>query len=120
MKIPLRKRHWLKEIEKAIDVGHKIAFEEGRLAECFYQYAQPIMMENRGITNKKIESEIKEFIEDLVRHDWDADPESRKQYIFHFVSSYLYAHVPSGYIDEMEADRIMEYINETMDLFTNA
>ena len=119
MKIPSRKRHWVKEIEKAIDAGHSQAFKDSADPDYFYRYAPPIMMKNRGIKSESVSEEIYEFIESLVDQDWSIDPNSRKQYVFHFVSSYLYAHVPAGYLEEMEADRIMDYINDNMDLLIN-
>ena len=54
-----------------------------------------------------------------VEVEWEAsvDEEARGRYKFHFVSSYVFAHVHMGHLEELEADRLMDYINESWDLF---
>lgn len=49
--------------------------------------------------------------------DWSVDKDSKNQYKFHYVSSYLYCYVVAGKIDEMKYDRIMEYVCGEMELF---
>ncbi len=51
--------------------------------------------------------------------EWEAsvDEEARGRYKFHFVSCYVFAHVHLRHLDELEADRLMDYINESWDLF---
>lgn len=65
------------------------------------------MMRNRGIKDSHVAHEIYEYIEELVGQDWRIDPASKQYFIFHFVSFYLFAHVPAGYFEEKEADRII-------------
>ena len=57
--------------------------------------------------------------EQQVQRDWEIDKQSRRQYKFHYVSSYLFCFVVAGRIDEFEYDQIMEYVCHEMDLFTN-
>ncbi|MCX4027220.1 hypothetical protein H0A36_08540 [Endozoicomonas sp. SM1973] len=81
--------------------------------------APDLVIKEREITNDDIISEIKEFIEDAVKSDWDLDERSKSRYKFHFVWSYIYSHVAAELLDEMVADRIMEYVNDNMQLFNN-
>jgi len=57
-----------------------------------------------------------EFAEELVEEDHALAPEHKYQVLFHFVSAYLYAHVPANIAEEMEVDRIMDYLSDTIGL----
>ncbi len=81
----------------------------------------PIIYSEREKTNN--ESLIQEMIvanDRQVKEDWSHDENSKNQYKFHFVSSYLYCYVVSGKIDEFKYDEIMEYVNSKMNLFTGS
>ena len=117
MNLPQRNRHWLKESLKALNAAEKRAIKEEGEIEFLYKYAVEYIIKNRGITDSEIIEEMKEFIQAQIDQDWGCDPESKKQYKFHFVSSYIYGHVPAELIEEMPADRIMEYVNESTNLF---
>ncbi|MBV1908473.1 MAG: hypothetical protein KUG78_04075 [Kangiellaceae bacterium] len=56
-------------------------------------------------------------MEDCIQSDWKYDEGSKKHAKFHFVSSYLFSQIPAGLLDELEGDRIMDYLSENMELF---
>jgi hypothetical protein len=56
--------------------------------------------------------------EEQVERDWSYDENSKRQYKYHFVSSYLFGFVVAGKITEMKYDRIMEQVCNKLDLFT--
>lgn len=117
MNIPQRNGHWLEEIMTALSNAEKTAAECGLELEYLYKYAPALAMKKRGTLAN---DEIKEDVEERVQSDWDCDEKSKQHYKFYFLSSYIFSHVPAGLLDEMEGDRIMEYINENMELFNNA
>ena len=57
--------------------------------------------------------------EEEVQRDWSSDQGSRRQYKFHFVSSYLYCFVVDEAIEEVEYDELMEFATNTFELFTD-
>ncbi len=117
MNLPQKNRHWLKEIQKALSAAEKKGKRESIEIEYLYRYALDFVVKNRRITNRDSIEEIKKDIEDRVESDWGCEDESRRHYKFHFVSSYIFAHIPAGLLEEMWGDRVMEYINRNMDLF---
>ncbi len=52
-----------------------------------------------------------------VEDDARVDEASRGKIKFNFVSSYVFAHVHMGYLEELEADELMNYLNDSWDLF---
>ena len=117
MNIPQRNRHWLKEIKKGLSNAEKTSAKSGANLEFLYKIAPEMAMKKRGVS---LNDEIADDVEERVLSDWEYDEGSKQHYRFHFVSSYIFSHVPAGLLSEMEADRIMEYINENMELFSNA
>ena len=110
---------WLIEIEeslsKAIDMSKDVSIPLQNL----YMLA-PLIYSERQKTNN--ESLIKEMIDanyQQVKTDWSFDEESKNQYKFHFVSSYLFCFVVAGKIEEHRYDEIMDFVNKKMDLFTD-
>lgn len=117
MNFPLRNRHWLKESLKALESAERRAKREATDIEFLYQYAVEHIVKNRGISDSETIEDIKEYIQSLVDQDCRVDSNSKRQYKFHFVSSYIYGHVPTGLIDDIPADRVMEYVNDNTNLF---
>ncbi len=120
MKLPKRKRHWRTDVHSAFKRAIK-RYESGDVAlddiEDLYKLGAPIAAQNRGIKDSETIKRMAEFTEKCVEEDHAIEPSNKHQVIFHFVSAYLYAHVPAGILDEIEADRVMEYLNDTLDLF---
>ena len=117
MKIPDRNRHWKKEIEKALASAEKRAEKEGLERESLYKYAVDYITKNRGISDDALVREVAEQIEADIKYSREVDPDSRLNFRFGFVSSYLYGHATAGVIDEIYADKILDYISRNMDLF---
>ena len=84
-----------------------------------YMLAPILYSENKKTNNEALIQEMFEANDRQVLTDWSHDENSKNQYKFHYVSSYLYCYVVSGKIDEMKYDRIMEYVCRKMDLFTD-
>jgi hypothetical protein len=82
-----------------------------------YKLAAGIAAESRRIRDPGTKARMAEFAEELVEHDHKVDPDSKYEVLFHFVIAYVHAHVPAEILEEMEADRVMAYLNTTLDLF---
>ncbi len=117
MKIPDRNRHWKKEIEKALSSAENRARKEGFEIENLYKYAVDYIVKNRSISDESNIIEISKEIEKDIAYSREVDPDSKLNYKFGFVSSYLHGHMTAGIIDEMAVDKIMDYINKNIDLF---
>lgn len=117
MKIPTRNRHWKREIEKALSSAQKRSKEESAELECLYKYSAEYVSRARSITDKAVVEEMLQAMERDVQYNWGVDPDSKLNYKFTFVSSYLYAHVTAGIIGEREIEKVMDYLNENMELF---
>ena len=76
-------------------------------------YSQKFHMNDDGVIREMIKTN-----EEQVEHDWSVDENSKDQFKFHYVSSYLNCFVVAGKFDEMKYDRIMEFVCSEMDLFT--
>jgi hypothetical protein len=78
----------------------------------------PIYYSKRQETNN--DTLIQEMIdqtEEQYQRDCSYDSNSKNQYKFHFVSSYLYCLVVAGKIDDFKYDQLMEEANASMQLF---
>lgn len=117
MKIPEQNRHWKIEVEESLGLAEKRAKREGLDIKYMYTYAVDYIVRNRGIDDEDLILEIKEDIEQRVKEDWEVDRNSQLNHKFYFVSSYLFGHVPAGLLEEKAGDRIMDYLNENMELF---
>lgn len=120
MNLPPRNRHWLKESLKALESAEKRSKKEATDLELLYLYALEYIVKNRGIRDSETIEDIKEHIQSLVDQDCGVDPNSKRQYKFHFVSSYVHGHVAAGLIDEIPADNVLDYVNHNTNLFIDA
>jgi len=75
-----------------------------------------IAAERRGITSPELVQQMSDHVVRQIESDLKigADPAEFK---FHFVISYIHSHTSAHLIDEMNADRIMNYVNDHWDLF---
>lgn len=67
--------------------------------------------------NEALFEEVVEETERQVAEDRSHDEASIERYKFHYVSSYSFCYVIAGKLDEMEYDRVMDYVCSKMDLF---
>lgn len=94
--------------------------EEGDVPlQNLYMLAPILYSEKQNTKNEALIQEMIEATDQQVAADWSLDENSKNQYKFHYVSSYLYCYVVAGKIDEMKYDRIMEYVCSEMELFTD-
>ncbi|MBV7317415.1 hypothetical protein [Shewanella sp. NIFS-20-20] len=112
---------WVEEIGHGIPVAIAAARNNSEHLSYIFKYAISHAIESMDIHDLDVIEEIEEYISELIDLDWSNDPESKSQYKFHYASTYIFAHVPAEQIEEMEADRIMDYVVEKLELFqTNA
>lgn len=111
-------KKWLERAEaslemaiKAIDVG------DGIPKERMYMFAPLFYSEINHMNNGSLIDEMAAAIKAMFEEDCSHDEQSKYQYKFHYVSSYLYCYVVAGKIDEVEYDRIMDCVTGEMDLF---
>ena len=123
MNPPETKSQWLSDVQEAYDTA-KYKFENGLfeidVIEDLYKLSSQMAANNRGISDSEILEEMYIFSTELVEHDFSINPAERAKYKFQFVIAYIHSHVPAGFITEMEDDRIMDYVNEMWDLFSEA
>lgn len=117
MNLPARNRHWKKEIEKALAAAEKRAQRESVELKYIYKYAPDYIAINRSLSDPALLKHIEDDIQDRVYHDWNVDERSYLNHKFHFASSYIFGHVAAGLMDEMDGDKVMDYINQNIDLF---
>ena len=112
-------KEWLEETEesllKAIDESKKENMPEQDL----YKIAPVIFFEKHNLEDESLFNEMCDANEAQVLEDWSHDEKSKKQFKFHYVSSYLYCYVVASKIDEFKYDKIMEYVTGKMELFTD-
>jgi hypothetical protein len=110
---------WFREVESSL--AEAINASDGgtvplqnlyMLAPIFYSKRHN--MNNEALLRKMIEASDAQVAEDISH-----DPRSIEQYKFHYVSCYLYCLVVAGKFDEFQYDRVMEYVNERMNLFSD-
>ncbi|MCU7812574.1 MAG: hypothetical protein KZQ77_15305 [Candidatus Thiodiazotropha sp. (ex Notomyrtea botanica)] len=85
--------------------------------ENMYMLAPIFYSQANHMNNEQLLNEMSEANEEQYKEDCSHDENSKYQYKFHYVSSYLYCYVVAGKIDEMKYDRIMDYVNHELDLF---
>ena len=118
---PKTNQDWLSEIRKAYfsactdfrngtsDISH--------LCDLF-KTAAFIVAKRRGIVEPDLIQEMNDYVLRQVEIDL-TNGGQLSDFRFHFVISYIHAHTPAGIIEELKADRIMEYVNSHWDLFDN-
>ena len=74
---------------------------------------------NRGINSTDRGSEMLSIVKD-IENDFEIDEEAKEQYLFNFVFAYIHSHIYADLLEELEADRIMDYINDNYQLFESA
>lgn len=110
-------QEWLNEIEESL-LSAIAAISSGEIPkENMYKLAPLFFAERQNIKRVGLLEEMAEANEQQVQTDCSFDPNSIKQYKFHYVSSYLFCFVVAGKIDEFKFDEIMDYINQEIDLF---
>ena len=117
MKLPNRNRNWLREVTSAYEKALK-AVERGEIKGSeIYLYGPKLAAKKRGIESEEIIERMVEYIREDVRYGESVDPGSSKRVTFHFFAGYIHWHAAAGLMSEIECDRVMDYINEEIDLF---
>lgn len=110
---------WLKEVSSSLEKAVNKA-ESGNIPLVnIYMLAPILYAEKYNMRNESLFKEMVDETEAQVSADCSHDQKSKEQYKFHYVSSYLYCFVVAGKLEEMQYDRVMEYVCEKMDLFTD-
>ena len=111
-------KNWLKRTEASLTKALEVA-ERGEVPLTnLYMLAPILYSEEMHTKNDTLFKEMSEANEKQVHSDWAVDSQSKKHYKFHYVSSYLFCFVVAGKIDEFKYDKIMEYVNYKMQLFS--
>lgn len=123
MKTPSTNKEWADEAFEAYNHASKL-LENGLLPVKdkynLFRYAPILAANNREIDKENKKIDMLEFTVKDTERDFSIDENSQKNYLFHFIMSYIHSHVYANIITEFEADDIMEYINENYQLFKNA
>jgi hypothetical protein len=108
---------WLREVSQSLESAIEKAAAGSIPLQNLYMLAPLLYSETHNMRNDELLQEMIEATEAQVAADAAHDDQSRAQYKFHYVASYLFCFVISGKVEEMQYDRIMEYVTERMDLF---
>ena len=119
MILPTHANQWLQEVRGAYETAQEATLNGPYELLDIYKLAPAIAAKNRNIEDSELVDSLIEMAIEAAQADAALDAESRSRYKFHFVFSYLFAHVNAEWIDEMEADRIMEFLNDNLNLFNN-
>lgn len=119
MKTPETYREWLADVQDAFQSACQRSQSRppplSNLTELF-NTAAPIAAERRHIVDPDQIQEMTEYVQEQVEADLKNGAEL-SDYMFHFVISYIHAHTPAGILTELEADKIMAYVNDHWNLF---
>ena len=119
MSTPKTNQDWLSDVKKAYlfacaDARDRKS-EFSHLPDLF-RAAAYIAAKRRGISDPALIQTMNDYVVRQVENDL-TNGGQLSDYKFHFVISYVHAHTPAGIIEELKADRIMEYVNDHWDLF---
>jgi len=120
MNLPDKNRKWLKEVKLAYSKAETIAVRESIQKNEMYRIAPILVAENRGIDSQEVVDQMVQYSAQDVAQGERVDPGSENNHLFHFVSAYIHSHHVAGLMDEMQCDRVLEYINCEWELFPNA
>jgi len=112
-------KDWLNRVRASLENALEIAESSDIPTENLYMLAPILYSQELKTDNEALLQAMAEANEEQVAYDFSVDEQSRFQYKFHYVSSYLNCFVVAGKIDEMKYDRIMDYVCDRMDLFTS-
>lgn len=111
-------KEWLERVQESLSMALDAVENSSNISkENMYMLAPIFYSQANHSNNEQLLSEMSEAIEEQFMEDCSHDENSKFQYKFHYVSSYLYCYVVAGKIDEMKCDQIMEYVNDELDLF---
>jgi len=121
-KIPRKNKHWASEASQALFNAielfreeHAQPTEQQKLE--LLAYAPIFTALNRGIKDKQKLQQSQEHLIETMRVELDAIEKQGEviDHSFLFLMSYLDCHVFHGYLQEMKADRILDFISENYD-----
>tara|TARA_A100001391_G_C5043886_1_gene271636 strand:+ start:72 stop:428 length:357 start_codon:yes stop_codon:yes gene_type:complete len=112
-------KKWLDEVSTSLDEAIKMAERENIALQSLYRLAPALFALKHGIQDGELIQQMLDEADSQVTQDASYDARSWDQYKFHYVSSYLFCYVVNEELEELEYDRVFEYVNERMDLFTD-
>lgn len=111
-------KEWLKRVENSLSMALEAVENGDRMPrENMYMLAPIFYSQVNKMNNEQRLKEMSEINDEQFKEDCSHDENSKFQYKYHYVFSYLNCYVVAGKIDEMKLDRIMEYVNDKLDLF---
>ena len=119
MIVPTQPNEWLLEVRDAYETAQQVTLGRADDLLDIYKLAPDIAVKNRNVEDSDLVEYLIEMAVEAAQTDAKLDAESRGRYKFHFVYSYLFAHVNAEWLDEMEADRIMDFLCDNLNLFNN-
>jgi hypothetical protein len=111
-------KEWLEIAEAALEMAMEaIDPVVGIPRENLYTLAPSFYSKLNHINDENVIDEMAAVNKEQFERGCSHDENSKYQYKFHYVSSFLYCYVVAGKIDEKKYDRATEYLNNEMDLF---
>jgi len=109
---------WVEDAKESLAEALETAEKGGVPKQNLYMLAPLLYSSRQNTNNQALIKEMTQANEEQVARDWSYDENSKRQYKFHYVSSYLYCFVVAGKISELKYDDIMESACNEMELFT--
>ena len=111
-------KEWLEKVENALSKALESVDSSDEIPrENMYMLAPIIYSQTHNMNNGQLLKEMIEANDEQFKEDCSHDENSKLQYKYHYVSSFLNCYVVAGKIDEMKFDKIMDYINAKLNLF---
>ncbi|MEM7193459.1 MAG: hypothetical protein AAF402_00825 [Pseudomonadota bacterium] len=111
-------KEWLDLVEKSLSMAlQAIGAASDIPKENMYMLAPIFYSQINHMNHEQLLNEMSEANEEAFKEDCSHNGDSKFQYKYHYVASFLFCYVVAGKIDEMKYDRIMEHINQKLDLF---
>jgi len=118
-KTPETLAEWLTDVQDAYQFAcrqfYAGSFQISTITDLF-KSAASVAAERRNISATEIIQEMTDYVQEQIESDL-AHGAELADYKFNFVISYVHSHTPAGILDELEADAVMDYVNDRWDLF---
>ncbi|WGO98109.1 hypothetical protein QFX18_19060 [Saccharophagus degradans] len=111
-------KEWLDRVRASLSKAiQAVELSDDIPRENMYILAPLFYSQENNMNSDHLLKRMCEEIDEQFREDCSHDENSKYQFKFHYVSSYLQCYVVAGKIDEMKFDRIMDYVNGELELF---
>ncbi len=110
-------RKWLTEVNEVMREALSLVSSGELTHVSMYKLAPRMYAIRYNVRSDLMFKRMLHEVDEQVKIEWYSDAESKQQFRFHFVSSYLLCFLVDGKVTRKEYDQVMNYINKELDLF---